>query len=312
MRKIIKVQQQDDSLVHLTWMINNICPNRCSYCPEILHKGSNHNYEWANAKKFFEVLFDRYPTIHCSVSGGEASVSPFFREIVEIFYNAGHTIGVTSNAAKPATYWADISNFLAYICFSYHPEFPDEKFIEKITAACYNTRVTVRVMMHPQLWDQSLDMYLKLKEVDNIFVEPVKIQDWGVPDRTVFVYSEDQQQFFIDNYRVDKPLKLNRTVRVPEIDSIYFMDDGEAVKTANCVDFINSGMTNFNGYSCEVGLKSLFINFDGEIFLGNCMIGGPIGDINDPDNIKWPTTPVICNKNLCHCTSDVNINKRIL
>jgi hypothetical protein len=90
------------------------------------------------------------------------------------------------------------------------------------------------------------------------------------------------------------------------------MDNNEEISPANCVDFINSGMTNFNGYSCDIGLKSLFISFDGDIFLANCMIGGSIGNINDPDNIQWPVSPVICNKDLCHCTSDVNISKRIV
>lgn len=312
MKKIVRIQQRDDSLMHLTWMINNICPNRCSYCPETLHNGSNHNYEWANAKKFFELLFKRYKNIHCSVSGGEASVSPFFKEIVKTFHDAGHTIGATSNAAKPAAYWADISNYLTYICFSYHPEFPDEKFIEKIKAACFNTRVTVRVMMHPRYWDQTVDMYYKLQEVDNVYVEPVKIHDWGAPDRSAFVYTKEQDQFFIDNYRVEKHLELNRTVRLPNIDATYYMDNNEEISPANCVDFINSGMTNFNGYSCDIGLKSLFISFDGDIFLANCMIGGSIGNINDPDNIQWPVSPVICNKDLCHCTSDVNISKRIV
>lgn len=312
MKKIIRVQQVNDELMHITWLINNICPNRCSYCPESLHNGSNHNYDWENAKRFFEELFRRYPKMHCSVSGGEASVSPFFREIVEIFHTAGHTIGTTSNAAKPATYWADISNFLNYICFSYHPEFPDSKFIEKVEAARNNTRVTVRVMMHPRLWNHSVEMYFKLKEIDNIFVEPVRIMDWGTPDRTIFEYSPSQLEFFTTHVRVDKPLILNREVALPNINAMYYMDNGEIVEKANCVDFINSGMTNFKDYSCEIGLKSLFIDFDGEVFLANCKINGSIGNINNPDNIKWPTAPTICTKTLCHCTSDVNINKRMI
>jgi hypothetical protein len=90
------------------------------------------------------------------------------------------------------------------------------------------------------------------------------------------------------------------------------MDDG-TVETLNpnVVGYINSGMTNFNGYKCEVGLKEMFIDWRGKVYLGNCLINGAIGSINDPENIKWPTGPTVCNKNLCHCASDVVINKWI-
>ena len=155
--KIIRIRQPDDAPMHLTWMINNICQNSCSYCPPNLHDGKNHYYEWENAKRFFEMLFEKYPRIHCSVSGGEPSMSPFFRDICKIFHEAGHTIGVTSNAAKSVEYWEDISTYLNYISFSWHAQFPDKNFIEKVTAASLKTLVSVRVMMLPSKWDECLE-----------------------------------------------------------------------------------------------------------------------------------------------------------
>lgn len=311
--KIIKVQQQEDELMHLTWMINNICPNRCSYCPSGLHNGKNHHYDWENARKFFEILFKKHNKIHCSVSGGEPSVSPFFKEIVEIFHNAGHTIGATSNAAKPAYYWEDISKYLSYICFSYHPEFPDKDFLEKISKAGRNTFVTARVMMHPKHWDHCLEVYKKLLEIEYIFVEPVRIFNWnGGSDPAASEYSQEQLDWFKNSirekYRDTSHLKH---VKVPNIMSIFHFDNGEVVNSPNTVDLINAGLTNFNGYTCEIGLKELFINEQGDVYLGNCMLGSPIGNINAPEDINWPTKPAICTKNLCHCTTSVNINKWI-
>lgn len=311
MKKIIKVQQRDDSLMHLTWVINNICTNACSYCPDVLHNGTNHNYDWNNARKFFEVLFQRYPNIHCSVSGGEPSVSPFFQEIVKTFYNAGHTIGVTSNAAKPVDYWREISPYLNYICFSYHPEFPDKNFIEKVKAAAPNTFVTARVMMYPKYWDQCVDVFNQISEIDNIFFEPVRIVDWKGRDSSASEYTEEQLKFFVDNIRVNKNLPHLVDKRVANINATFYFNDGTEDDEPNTVDYTNMGMTNFKDYTCEVGLKSLFINYLGEIHLANCGIHGPIGNINDPENVKWPTAPTICNKTLCHCSIDVNINKWI-
>ena len=54
--------------------------------------------------------------------------------------------------------------------------------------------------------------------------------------------------------------------------------------------YINSGQTNFKGYVCEVGLKSLFIDHSGEIFLGNCCIGGVQGHMDEPDEYSMSLT----------------------
>jgi len=312
MKKIIRVIQDNPDLMHLTWVINNICPNACSYCPSVLHNGQNHHYNWDNARIFFKMLFERYPKIHCSISGGEPSVSPFFKELVEIFHNAGHTVGITSNAAKPARFWEEVAPYLNYICFSYHPEFPDPNFIKKVEAASKHTRVTVRVMMHPQYWDQAVEMYHKLYALPHSFAEPVRLVDWGTQDKSIFNYTEEQLQFFVNNNRLaDKMLTHISHIKPVDIISTFYYDDGSRQANASANDAVNAGLTNFLGYTCEVGLKSLFIGYQGQIYLGNCMIGNSIGTINEPFNVQWPTTPVVCPKTLCHCSSDVNINKWI-
>lgn len=311
--KIIKVEQERTNLMHLTWIINNICTNACSYCPKNLHTGTNHNYEWDNARKFFEYLFERYPEIHCSVAGGEPSVSPFLPELVKTFHDHGHTIGITSNAAKPARYWEEIAPNLAYISFSYHPEFPDPKFVEKAKIASEHTVVTTRVMMHPKHWDHCVDIFEQLLQIDTVIPEVVRIIDWGGgSDASASVYTDEQLDWFVKNN--ERGSIGNKTPKHGErlgnrLLARFYFDDGTSSNKQRVVSLINDGLTNFYGYECEIGLKSLFIDPEGFILLGNCGQHGPIGHINDPDNIKWPTRSVICTKNLCHCTTDVSINK---
>ncbi len=95
-KKIIRVIQKDSSLMHLTWMINNICNNKCTYCLPELNSGKGHHYKWENAKKFLELLFEKYPKIHCSVTGGEPSISHFFPELVK-FFNSNSTADAYKN-----------------------------------------------------------------------------------------------------------------------------------------------------------------------------------------------------------------------
>jgi organic radical activating enzyme len=316
-KKIIRVIQKDKSLMNLTWMINNTCNNRCSYCTPDLNSGTGSNYSWENAKKFLEQLFERYPKIHCSATGGEPSISEFFPELVKIFNSSGHTIGTTSNAFKPIEYWEDISKYLYYICFSYHPEFPAKNFKEKVIASSLNTYVTVRVMMLPSKWDHCVEVFNSLKDIDACLLEPVRILDWGGKNRQAHVYTKEQLDWFESDETVKAHQKiLNHLMErgeSVELQSSFQFDDKSILSgmEINPVQFINSGMTNFEGYVCKIGLKSLFVHHDGRIQLGNCNVGGSIGKIDDFENIKWPTKPVICTKNICHCATDVNISKWI-
>jgi len=311
MKKIIKIQQPQTAPLMLTWVINNICTNQCSYCPSILHAGKNHHYDWDNARSFFKLLFDRYPKIHCAVSGGEPSVSPFLPEIAKIFYDAGHSIGITSNAAKSVDYWTTISPYLHYICFSYHAEFPEAKFMDKINAAAKNTFVTARIMMHPDKWDQCVNLYNTLINANQVFVEPVRMLDWNGANRAAHIYDHQQIEWFKTHQGNHSTLTLHHLANRPmvEMGAEFTFSDGTKDNTANAVDYINAGMTNFNNYTCSAGLNSLFINFQGDVYLANCCIHGSIGNINDPHNIKWPQEHVVCNKNLCHCSTDVNLTK---
>ena len=313
MKKIIRIQQRLTAPLNLTWIINNICPNKCTYCPPALHDGTNHNYDWDNARRFFIDLFKRYPKIHCSVAGGEPSVSPFLREIVEIFKDNNSTIGITSNAAKPVAYWADISKYLNYISFSWHGQYIDDNFYEKVMAAAVNTAVTVRIMIHPSDFERGIEEYNKFKDIDLIYCEPVRILNWNssAVDPSNYTYSAEQLSWFEQNIPKHKYLHHRPHLEWPDMTADVILDDGTVDKNPNIVGYINSGMTNFNGYQCEAGLKGLFIDWRGKIYLGNCQIGGAIGTIDDPERVKWPTGPVLCNKNLCHCSSDVVLNKWI-
>ena len=314
MKKIIRIEQPDSAPFNLTWIINNICTNACSYCPENLHNGTNHNYEWENAKRFLTQLFERYPNIHCSVAGGEPSLSPFFEELVLMFKENNSTIGITSNAAKPASYWERISPNLNYISFSWHAEFIDAQFHEKVHAAAKHTRVTVRIMMHPLHWERSVEELYLWEKNPYVLAEPVKILDWGATntDPRSWTYNKSHREFF-DNYKVNvDATKHHNTldVKTPEMSADFYFDDGTLESDyRDVVQFINRGQTNFYGYKCEAGLRGMQVNPRGMIYLANCLSGGYIGSINKPEKIKWPTGPITCDKNICNCASDVLVTK---
>jgi hypothetical protein len=316
MKKIIRIQQPDTAPFNLTWIINNICTNACSYCPANLHNGTNHNYEWANAKRFLTDLFARYPNIHCSVAGGEPSLSPFFEELVLMFKGNNSTIGITSNAAKSINYWKRISPDLNYISFSWHAEFIDAQFREKVLAAAEHTRVTVRIMMHPLHWERSLEELYWWEKNPYVLTESVRILDWGATntDPDTWNYTDEQLEIFnTQKNRHNRAAIAHHTslnIKNPVMCADYYFDDGSVDKGFwDVIPFINRGQTNFYGYKCEAGLRGMQVNPKGMIYLANCLSGGYIGSINKPEKIKWPTGPIICDKTICNCVSDVIVTK---
>jgi hypothetical protein len=131
-------------------------------------------------------------------------------------------------------------------------------------------------------------------------------------DSSAHVYNIEQQIWF-ENNRPNNDGKMKHLPKtyVPGLGAKYFFQDGTSIENANTTDLVNSGLTHFKGYDCEIGLKSLYIDYNGKVFAGNCCVGGPLGSINEPENITWVTQPVKCTVNLCHCDTDVSINKRI-
>ena len=104
---------------------------------------------------------------------------------------------MTSNAYAPVEYWQEVSKNVNYICFSYHAENPMDDFLDKVMYASQNTMVTVRVMMHSQHWEHTVSVYESICQLNHVFVEPVRILDWGGPGRTVHVYTQEQLDWFI-------------------------------------------------------------------------------------------------------------------
>ena len=265
-KKIISIKQKHD-VCQLTWVLNNICTNHCDYCPPTLHMGTNHHYDWPIAKKFVNRLFDRYSTIHCTISGGEPTLSPFFPELVKMFHDRGHTVGITSNAARTIRYWEEISPMLSYICFSYHPSFEDPEFFDKAVAASKYTPVTVRVMMDTRHWDKSVSMFEKCYNSSLVGVEPVRI----IPETAMKTgvgedYTEEQLQWITSRKLKfpTSPSKENNPKWIQaKISSKFYYSDGSIDESGDTNNLISTGQTDFRGWSCNIGLESLFVHWDG-------------------------------------------------
>ena len=320
-RKVVEIQNQGNPLI-LTWVTNNICTNHCSYCPENIHTGKNHHYDWMHAKSFIEKCFEKYGNVHCSISGGEPTVSPFFKDLIGEIYDRGGTIHLTTNLVRPLDYWKDIAVKFSSMAASYHPEFmtpeKEEEFIKKIKYIAQYTALSVRVMMLPSLWDQCIAFHKKLVENNDggYSIEMVRIlPNFGVgADYCTIEYTPEMELIlnttpllsstYTPPHSNDRPGPKHATV-------IYDTGRRAELDYRKATYLENNKAANFKNWTCDVGLESLFVHFDGNIQRGNCGVGGFIGNITDPERINWPTESVICPKDICHCSADLILSKRM-
>ena len=330
---------------YLTWIINNICNNSCFYCPSDVHNGKNHHYDWIHVEKFLNEVNERYGPIHINISGGEPTMSPWFKKMVNKIYDNGGAIGVTTNLIKRLSYWKEgkdeIFDKFQYINCSFHPgsvpfdeyEKYEEEFFEKAYYISKKTNVSVRVMMVPEkkIWDKIIKTFDKYnKYIDTLGFEPVRIlPNFGVgEDYCEINYSQEQIEWLNNYVVVPKKIWLNnRTIFQPPFPTLIYTKDYDFGDRSWCeqklgsnedifthdllIKMTNNQLNNFYGWKCEIGVESLFVHYFGSIQRGNCGVGGEIGNIKDIDNVKWPKGSIQCNKTMCHCASDILMSKKI-
>jgi organic radical activating enzyme len=300
-------------VLQITWVINTICSNKCNYCVPALHSGKNHYYDWDIVEPFFTELFKRYPKIHVSIAGGEPTMSPFLIRLCKMIHEKGSTVGLTSNGTRNVEYYTELSKYVNYIVFSYHPQYGDvNNVLSKIEASLPNCHCSLRIMMDPKHWETSVNFHEKVKNSEimkHFNMEAVKILDWGQEDRETLNYTEEQLEWFKNvDARVGTHERIHKNSDA-SIGSNFILEDGSVEEWGDAVDYINEGLSDFHGWECDIGLEHFFIFADGNIKRGNCL-GFEVGNILRLDEVKWPTGPITCPWHICHCATDVLISKR--
>ena len=89
-------------------------------------------------------------------------------------------------------------------------------------------------------------------------------------------------------------------------------------------DVVGQQLNRFKGWTCNAGIQTLYIDYDGSVWVANCAgaannpntkaLGhiseewGYVGDIF-LDDYTWPTRPVICPMTSCGCGADICTSK---
>ncbi|CUJ93240.1 molybdenum cofactor biosynthesis protein A [Ruegeria denitrificans] len=294
-------------MVVVDWTLGNSCSYACSYCPKNLHDGSLKWQKPNDVLHLYRQLRRHYVDemdriVWLQLTGGEPTMHP---QIVDLLHQAsakGFKISLISNASRTVRFWEKINKCLNSVILTYHAEFADlDHFIRVAGMMVDHITVHINVTMHPDHFDQTLEDARKLRAAlpaASISLKPLR-RDFGAQ---LYDYTKEQMQVLTNGLPSDRapigeqPRSLMRaTTR------------SGRTETLRPNEFLLRDLNRWRGYKCNVGLESLRIRGNGEVYRGVCCVGGRLGYLGE--DLVLPRDPIRCTKDACSCLADILIRK---
>ena len=296
----------------VNWCLGNTCNFACSYCPDALHDGSKKWHDIENVKMFVDKIKKYHPEkkIYFEFTGGEVTLYKDFIDICKFCKENEVRVGFITNGSRTMRWWKENIQYYDHVILSFHSEHADpEHFCKVVDFLKFEVRTHVNIMMNPDKWDLCLDVANRVKDIGNVSmaIQPL-IHDLA---SELYDYTDEQhevmntqQEVFVRNISWTQEPKRNKIYR----GSMKTVKGDGTWKAATPHSFIGNNTNNWKGWDCYAGVEQLIVDMDGSVWRGWCRVGGNIGYINDHD-LVLPTTPINCNKNLCHCNFDIMSTK---
>ena len=284
--------------IKIEWNLGKRCNYDCSYCPASIHDNSSPHTDVEILKRAVDKLVTLGKPIRLSFTGGEPCVHPKFQELVKYCKHVGVTwISVTTNGTLPYEFYAALE--ANQIVFSIHLEFDWKRVfntVEQMNLSAY-TKVMAQIMAHHDHMDAVVQLRAKclLAHIPNT----VRRIRWTEGDHDLF----DDMRYNLNDLELLK--EMESTV---EANTVVWLDDKFAQLHYHANDMIKNHQNKFKGWTCNAGIESLMINWDGDVHRATCRVGGSLGNIYE-GNFVAPSEPVTCDRNFCTCAADIPLTK---
>lgn len=278
-------------------------------------------------------------TIDWGFTGGEPFLDPSFMSILEKIngYQTNKKIIVSTNGSMPLSTYLNSVQFVSNLTITIHPERSDDEISRTIATIKELNKIpdlmlSVTVML---LTGSSEKIKVILDDLISAGVKTVlrKIRPPTELHPFIFVGStkkdrvlldindqvnirvtsrllHDQQTALEENtYYTDDELKFLETYYSKELpwqNMGVWYDDGD-YSEVNSDELLARNLHSFKDWICFAGVDSMYIDFDGSVYRGNCYMEGAIGHIND--TIAFKKHPIKCKLNWCTCNTDMTVRK---
>lgn len=279
--------------IKVEWNLGKRCNYDCSYCPSLIHDNTSPHSDIEILKATVDKLQSLNKPIRLSFTGGEPTVHPKFDELVRYCKHVGiKWISVTTNGTRPYEFYDSLP--VDQYVFSIHLEYDWRRVFNTVESIVKlsNKKVIAQIMAHHEHIDAA--MQLTSRCLLNHIPHTVRRIRWTEGDHDLF----DDMRYHPDD--------------------LAWVKEQESTVLGNCViddnriihanDVIKLHLNQYKGWSCNAGIESLMINWDGDVHRATCRVGGSLGNIYS-GTFSIPTDPIICTRNFCTCAADIPLTK---
>jgi len=293
MRSLTSRWDHQDS-IKVEWNLGKRCNLDCAYCPAEIHDNHSPHTNIKVLTDTVDALAELHKPVRLSLTGGEPCVHPDIEELLEHINQSSHIdwISVTTNATRTGRWY--LGRHVDQYVFSLH--FDNDMWIKCLETICfvgktYDRHILVNLMAHHDYMDRAKEAWKRFKFL-NIPTNIRRIRwttkhDWFDDMR----YNIKDLDWILENQSTVKP---------------NCVDDAGNLYHAN--DIIKEQKNQFKGWSCNAGLESLMINWDGEVNRATCRVGGSLGNIYE-SSFEIPEHPITCTRDWCTCAADIPLSK---
>jgi MoaA/NifB/PqqE/SkfB family radical SAM enzyme len=300
---MIKVESRwpHQSSIKVEWNLGKRCNYDCSYCPASIHDNYSPHTNIAILKTTVDNLMTLGKPIRLSFTGGEPCVHPKFKELLQYGRHVGiKWISVTTNGTMPFEFYNSLP--VDQIVFSVHLEYDWLRIYNTLSTISFYSvgkiKVIAQIMAHHDHMTSVREIYAKCL-VDRVPATIRRIR-WTEGDHDLF----DDMRYNTTDLEWIKEQGSSVTSNVV----MYEKQDPEVPIHMHSNDVIKLQLNKYKGWTCQAGLESLMINWDGDVHRATCRVGGSLGNIYD-DTFTAPVDSIVCDRNFCTCSADIPLTK---
>ena len=296
MYKITSCWPHQDQL-KVEWNLGKRCNYDCSYCPSEIHDNTSPHTDIEMLKATVDKLVLLGKPIRLSFTGGEPTVHPDFRELVTYCKFKGiHWISVTTNGTRPFEFYASLP--VDQYVFSLHLEYDWQRVYNTMDKVVDATKIKVvaQIMCHHDYMDSAVTLFARCLQAK--IPATLRRIRWTQGDHDLF----DDMRYHPDYLNWIK--QQEATIQPNTL--LFYKDKPMEQRHAN--DVIKLHLNKYKDWTCNAGIESLMINWDGDVHRATCRVGGSLGNIYE-GNFVAPSEPVRCDRNFCTCAADIPLTK---
>jgi len=283
--------------IKIEWNLGKRCNYDCSYCPSEIHDNTSTHTDIEILKSCVDQLVLLGKPVRLSFTGGEPCVHPKFDELVKYCKHVGISwISVTTNGTRPYEFYIGLP--VDQYVFSIHLEYDWKRVFNTVESIhkLETVKVIAQIMAHHDYMPAAMQLRAKC-QLGNI-PNTVRRIRWTKGDHDLFDdmrYNTTDLEFI---KAMESTVGANTVVWLDKVDTVMY----------HANDMIKNHQNQFKGWSCNSGIESLMINWDGDVHRATCRVGGSLGNIYT-GSFLVPSNPIECDRNFCTCAADIPLTK---